>query len=763
MTADEDKQPPEQSEEITKLLLRLGDELWEPELFIGEHPYEDCGVAEHGSQLEMEMFGWNVQCLLGTGLIISRDADLDTMVLRASQWPGPKSDGDSLVGVGSFPSEAYSIPTPIDYVAKFFTEEFWSTDFMRYGHDAFKQLSYNRIQKVLMRSNWAFSQETLKWFGEADGQFLRTLSAQLLRYGYPILGSYIKDLYIHATRQETLPGKWLLTLDRMSKVLNIDTLIKEFRVHCVTAGDLNKMRLSSQAEMVARYAAYCRRFGRKVIAGEASGGPDSYEKFRANIEEIWVNVFREGGQLMKLMAEIYRKMQTDIAVLQRIVLEFFSLEHSIQDGLYLGAGSVCPSTIGIAYRRMEGLMEAADEIAQTALGFSWLPQLDHVQAPWEQWSARFRANSGMYNDLLHMLNPEIEHPTRVRNYDPDDITWKAQLKTIPSSFWKKRSDRLALLAQHQYNQVDQRIRDALDHASAIMDRVVGTVPFPGAPNTDDVNERITSLQLENQKRIEDNNASRQDNALFRIPAAVAQHQAGLSGAQGTNSQNDPMDIVYDEMIQDSSANGNNPSAVPPIPAVTVTRAAMPGANVGVQFGQPSQFRAARMRVRTPPPARRRSASPIPTPSPSRQRTRRTSVAARRGTQASATTPPSARLSPGRPANNLAFTSWAAGDAPGFGGSGSPQPLGTGDPFVSTTPSGFPGNQPINPAHVPFPHPYATPNTLTQDVQDFALRKALWEYEAEMENQSGVPYQTNAPYREAAELSPEASPLKPKTP
>ncbi|KAK7748218.1 hypothetical protein SLS62_008769 [Diatrype stigma] len=749
LTQDRAKQPPEQSQEITKQLMRLGDELWEPELFISEHPYEDCPEAEHGSQLEMEMFGWNMQTFIGGPVVISRDADLDTLLLKGIAWPmAGGSHHDRLLNpVGVSPPDDYGIATPIDYMAKFFTEEFWSSDFARYGHEAFKQLSYKRVQKFLMRSDWSFSVDTLAYFGTADGRFLRTLATQLNSFGHPILGLYIRDLYNHATRRNTVPAKWLLTLDRMGKIIDIDPLIKQNRIDSTTGGDLNKLRLSSDTSLFRRYGDFCERHAKAVIDGKASGVPDSFETWKSHLEAIWRDMFREGGKLMKQLAQLHGKMQMDIAVLQRIVLEFFSLEHDIQDSLYIGGGPTCPSTMGTVCGRIEGLMEAANQISQTALGFSWVSELAHVQEPWEQWSARFRANAQMYSDLRIMLTADPENPTRVRTHDPSDVVWKAKLKTIPSSHWKKRSDRIALLAAHQYTQVDQRIRDALDHASEIINRVVGTTAFPGIPNTEDINKQIASMQLENQKRMEDNDTSRKENDLFRIPAAVAQHQAGLSGAQGTSSSNDSMDVVYDQIIQDSSAGG--------------TGAAMPSAMVGIQFGQPSQSRAARTRVRTPPPARRRSASPRR--SSARQGTRQTSIATGGGGQASGTSPLGAGPSPGTNTNpnNRAFSTWASGNAPAFGVTGSPQSLGTGDPFVSTTTSGFPGNRPINPALRPFPHAYATPETLTQDVQDYELRRALWEYEYEVGNGSSLPYRTNQPYRDVTGSSPDPSPQRPR--
>ncbi|RYP28811.1 hypothetical protein DL767_007029 [Monosporascus sp. MG133] len=741
-------QPPDQPWQVTNELVMLRPECWAFDTWTGEHPFSGWAEAELGNDVETAIWGFTMGSLIGDDLGgISQDLEANPLIVKGISWPWPHTGQVRLLGF-SYPAEDYGRAIPVDHIAKFFTKKFWAVDFARYGHEALRQFPDDRHHKLLMRSKWTHKTISANHYGPYEREFLVRLDWLLKKNGYPILGTYIGELYHESFRRKFLYFKWTQDLKywcRSEFGCPLDARIRRANVRFRQAESLDGIVTGPQNIKVYQYQQYLARRNQKIMNGGVVTGPaQDMNKWLASCHREWVKHFTDGGDRMRMLSEIHRLMQNDIAFLQRLILDYLSVDSNVRGTLYRGGGMDDRSPIGVAYGRMLGFMGIALDIAERTRNVGQMPQFAALQNAYEQWSARFRADAKMYQDLVHMLTRELE-------FQADDWKWKATVQTIPSSLWRKRSDRLKLLAHQQYLKADKRIRDALDRASAILN-TPGNNIFPAPTDVDQIDQLITDMQLENQQRMDEVAADKQvtpagPSTAFRLPAR-------LQGAQ----QGDALmadDSIWDRVDEDVE-DGDTMVGVTNAPSNTAANAptpVIPGAN-SIAFGVPASpvgpggtplpdrpgwqlgsTAAAAAAAQASSSSRNSQAGPVSLGV-------RGSGVQRNNARATAATPFGRFANPTR--NIQSF------ESVGPKGRKKPIKFGNSAPIISALETKFPqvlpGRTTQRPGIRPFEHPYADESFMTSDLAAYRRQQRI-AADTRNINQIANPFSTSEPYRE----------------
>ncbi|RYO94936.1 hypothetical protein DL762_000370 [Monosporascus cannonballus] len=743
-------QPPDQPWQVTNELVMLWSECWDSNAWAGEHPFSGWAEAELGNDVETAVWGFTMGSLIGDDLGgISQDLEANSLIVKGISWPWPNTGQDRLLGY-SYPAEDYGLAIPVDHIAKFFTKKFWAVDFARYGHEALRQFPDDRHHRLLMRSKWSHRAISINHYGQYEREFLVRLTWLLKKNGYPILGTYIGELYHESFRRKFLTFKWTQDLKywcRSEFGCPLDSRIRRANVRFRQAELLDSIVTGQQNIKAYQYQQYLARRNQKIINGEVMTGPaQDMNAWLASCHREWAKHFTDGGGRMRLLSEIHRLMQKDIAFLQRMILDYLSVDSNVRGTLYRGGGMDDRSPIGVAYGRMLGFMGIALDMAERARNVGHMPQFSALQNAYEEWSARFRADAKMYRDLIDMLASELE-------FRADDWKWKATLQTIPSSLWRKRSDRLKLLAHQQYLKADKRIRDALDRASAILNTSDNNI-FPPPADVDQIDQLIAEMQLENQQRINGANGEKQasqagPNTAFRLPARLQGAQQGdtLMSDDSIWDRVDE-DVEDDNTMVDVTTALSNTAANPPAPVI-------PGAN-DVAFGVPATPVGP---GRTPLPGRPQwqvgsataatAAAAAQAPSSSRSsQAGPVSLGVRgagvqRNNARERTATPFGRYT--NPTRNI-----RSFESAGPKGKNKSIEFGNSAPIISGLETKFPqvlpGRTTQRPGIRPFEHPYADESFVTSDLAVYRRQQRI-AADIRRINQIANPFSTSEPYRE----------------
>ncbi|KAI1373333.1 hypothetical protein F4677DRAFT_228627 [Hypoxylon crocopeplum] len=563
------------SAEVSAMLLSLADELWDSKNTPCEPFYKDFGTAESGFDFEFSLWGVVATNMLGHFLINdARHLKSLPWLLMGSPWPlarhpvAPSKARREPIKGANYAVEEYATPIPIHYAAKFFTQKFWDTDFQKYGHEALKLIPEGRMVKTVMVPHWMGGTEVFGEFGRDDWWFLQFMITHLHANQYVILSEFIKrSLWevmtpvFHQRRWEWEVHHWedarLSPLE--SALVDLVALFAEvFSFHQV-------MNLSP-AEKQVRYTVYLEEYQRGTI----EGGQKSFEMWLADIQHHWDGCLKDGGRLMRALSLTYRYMMADIAHLQRMIFDFFSLNPAARNGIYTGLGSASEGPIGAAYGRMQSITSQIGPIAGELDRVCQAPLLAPIKDKWTAWAARYRRCYSSYNDLLGMLgNPGA--------LDPNDISWKSRFQALPSSYWKNRMDRLRTLANREYAKLDHRLRPFVDECEGIIRRHDAAAHFARP-----IGQNVTVGHLQ-----------------YKMGAVNSLGQPLPSTArpnfQWARPSQQQQPVAYDNVWQSSSAQYQPPPAPPPAPP--------PGERTGgVVFGQPAPFNPAHV-LGAPPPRR----------------------------------------------------------------------------------------------------------------------------------------------------------------
>lgn len=663
----------------------------------------------------------------------TRELQSNPLIIKGTHWPGTNSTFDNYRLQGPYTLEDYGRPFPMDYIARLFKKEFWETSFLRYGHEALKQLPLSRIHKFVRTSNWLPHRPRQQFFGKEEASFLRAVMRHLGNNGYPLLSNYLRESQREVIERKVLASKWGVELQNWSNVFcDVDSAVARLMASMGEGAIQNSIRTSSASDQGQEYSYYVDDYNLRVDSGLTFGGPVDFDTWRYNLEQQWVEAYKLGGIITKDVATVNRLMMNDIGFNQRLILDYLSLDPDVRKTIYRGGGADDPTIIGTVWGRIVEFLNNALTISNFLQNIGNIEQLANLKPHYELWSTRFRGIANMYKQLVDILGGQDE-------YDPNDWKWKARLPTIPSSAWRKEMDNLKLLAAHQYQRVDPRIRNTLDIAAGIIDSASGNTMFPDAADENIVQELIKGLKVQNQNRINDGFKFQQ--------SSVAVNYGGASGAPPPLQKSSPgkPNALWDAIAaaQQSGGYGSGVVRVDPAATAAVAPAVIPGSNTGITFGQASML----PRLTTQPPAQPpQTIGRMPGPGEIPRRASRTSPDPLGIAQGRIERRGSVQAGPGF----RNYGSWAR--ARRFDSIGGQQRISWGDGsaiqsegqtmFPSTAQTGPRGR----PDYRPFMHPYAGPTTVSADIQNYQAERAV-EHDIQTMLYDISPYKSSEPYRE----------------
>lgn len=699
----------------------------------GEPPYMENSVAEVGNDTEQEIWGYLIGGLLGENAIKpTKEVQINTLVLRGTHWPGVHAPYETHSIQGRpYTMEDYSRPFPIDHTARLFKKEFWANSFMRYGHEALKQLPLDRVHKFVRTSLWLPNETRELFFGKEEAAFLKIVVQQLAYNGYPLLANYLRDTQAEVIQRKTLASRWAQDLLNWSRIFcNLDEAVTQLMASVGEGAVQTSIRQSRLSEQYKEYNLYVEDYNLRVQNGYAANGPVSFDVWRYNVEMSWIKSYKTGGTILCDVAMVYRLMLNDIGFMQTLVVDYLSLEPNIRYLIYKGGGANDQSVIGSAWGRIVGFLNHALALTHFFLSISTVPQLSDLKPHYERWNTRFKDISRMYIQLTEMLGGQDQ-------YDPNDWRWKARLPMVPSSAWRKGADNLKLLAAQQYQRLDPRIRNTLDIAADIIETASGKPIFPSAADQDVLSGLVKELNVENQNRINDG-LNLQQNPDPADPGAGP----GVAPPLRRPSPGQP-NAFWDSIAAAqqlggaSSAAGVNPDVI-----ATVAPAVIPSANNGITFGQASML--PRPLPQPPPPPQTTSRTPGPGEIP--RRTSRSTLSPLAVAQGGV--PRRGSIQPGLGFRN--YGTWTTArrfdsislEREGFRGRGS-------DAIQPQVQTAFPsGAQTRSQRGLfrPFVHPFADPTVVSADVQNYREKQAE-QYEIQQQLYFMSPYDSVESYRE----------------
>ncbi|KAI0134874.1 hypothetical protein F4814DRAFT_399206 [Daldinia grandis] len=461
---------------VSILLRQLGHVLWDIDTEGGDPFWDGIGTAELGFDLEKSVWGFLTNAMM-TGSFIKPSRQITTLPLIAEANPypvarNPPAPGFSRIGpiIGAeFPTENYCHPIPIDYMAQFFKESFWTDVYPVWGPEALKLSPKDRILKTTMTASWVHAPMGEQLYGDAEWWFLSFVYRTLVRNDYHILGEYLRRKTWHLILPSLLSLRW----EYDSQQWEMETIMP-LNAHIVKLnGDIEKGQEIYRVcglDYDNLLDTYIIQHNNSILSG-TDPTVMSLMQWSQKYERDRDLYFAEGGIIMREISATYRALMEDLAYLQRVMVEFLSLDLNSRAYIYTNNGAADQGPLGIMYRHIQEAFEWTQHFVKTLNIYSNSTAYESVQRSWVIWETRYRSCNMAYTDLMEMLGD----PDR---WDPDDINWKRRFATVPSSYWKNRMDRLRVLAHRQYVKLDPRIRHVFDECEAIMERVQGSSNLP---------------------------------------------------------------------------------------------------------------------------------------------------------------------------------------------------------------------------------------------------------------------------------------------
>ena len=725
LTDHEWAQPTGQHPNLTRHLMKIGNEVWDYNIWGGEHAFQNAGTGEAGYQVEMELWGCSISGLLSESNDgLSQALESLTLIVKGANWPNATAglQKDS-INRADWLHETHGEAFPMDHIAKLFTENFWQTEFVQYGHESLKQLGPDREHKLLFTKRFRPPNVMDIHFGRAEAGFLRHLTHRLFAHRFDILGMYVRSATRDAIRRRYVRVKWVRDLNSWIRTwCPLNEPITQF-VNAAEMGIfLDSTRTNGWDAHMEEYNKYLADHRMREANNQALGPAVDFKTWKGNLDRTWTNTFKLGGTIMRRAAEIRRLMEKDISFISQIVLEFLTLPKVYRKMVYKGFGMDDSGPIGIIYGRVTGLLKKAMDIAVYLDAIGGKPGLVNLKAAYERWVALFRKTARNYNRILLLLGEEDK-------YDPDDWTWKATIHSLPSSAWKSEADNIKVLAHQIYQKVDPRIREALDLAARILATGRDNSMFPALPNEAEIKDLLKGMRVENR------------DLMAESPQSILSGTAARSGTPITHVDNfarrssvpgQPNSFWDDIAAREAAARDHSASSV--------TSPISPTSNTGIVFGQPSIPRLTAAATpsqgsrRTPLPARggvntsRRGSTPL-------------GVTGGRVSKHTDPLPGFGFRNNGTRSRALRMDALAGRGEISFGSAG-PLPSSTDTRFRRMPQTGQTGRAPLR----PFPHPYAVPETVSADVKNYEVETDInAQFHQVLYESDG--YASQDPYRE----------------
>ncbi|KAI1765446.1 hypothetical protein GGR53DRAFT_529628 [Hypoxylon sp. FL1150] len=467
LTTTREARQPNQQPEVVGLLWSLGRQLWSTESqnepFLMGHANSECGF-----DLEASIFGYTAFNMMMTRYTqYARQIKNIPLMLAGHQYPFRSNPHDvPLNGDSDAPVESYMSPMTIDWISKFFRQDFWDQFVARIGPEALKLRPGDRILKTIMTPEYGNPLDLIDAYGAEEAKFLSCCQTLFQTNRNGLTAEYIAALAEQPILLRTMKQRWSIEIQEWEggilEPLEDSTarLLKGIK----DAGNLQRLYEEKMRNLPAHYDAYLQRHQSQVPPPEYEAY--TLDGYRDENTRIWKQMFRPGGTLMRAVVETYNYMAKDVTKCQRMVFDFFSLNPEARSQVYKGLGAGDSGIIGVVYARLIRFHSFCPMIVTHLRSVSTYDRLESQKKNWELWARLFSRCDTIYSDLLAMLG-------NMEQYNPGDIQWKRRFASVPSSYWKSRLDRLRTMMQKEYVKMDPRLRGLVDECDAIVRRFRG--------------------------------------------------------------------------------------------------------------------------------------------------------------------------------------------------------------------------------------------------------------------------------------------------
>lgn len=433
-------------------------------------------MAELGFDLEKSVWGFLINVMMsGSFIKPSRQITTLSLIAEANPYPAarnPPPPGLKRVGYiedAEYPTENYCHPIPIDYMAQFFRETFWTDVYPVWGPEAMKLSPKDRLLKTTMSTTWVHAPMGEKVYGRAEWWFLSFVYRTLVKNDYQILGEYLRRKAWHKILPSVLSLRWEYDCQQW-EIETIMPLNAHFMKLDSEIDNAQEIFRICELDYDSQLDTYVTQHNSNILSG-ADHNVMSFMEWSQMYERNREYYIAVGGTLMKEVSATYRALMKDLGYLQRVMVDFLSLDLNARAYIYTNNGAADEGPLGVMYRHIEEAFEWTQYFVKIINVYSNGADTESLQHEWVTWETRFRSCNMAYTDIMEMLGD----PDR---WDPDDISWRRRFTTVPSSYWKNRMDRLSVLAHRQYVRLDPRIRHVFDECEAIMERLQGTSNLP---------------------------------------------------------------------------------------------------------------------------------------------------------------------------------------------------------------------------------------------------------------------------------------------
>ncbi|KAI1101674.1 hypothetical protein F4804DRAFT_291271 [Jackrogersella minutella] len=477
-------------------LLSIGPELWDYPNCAGEHYWRDNADSESGFDFEQALWGMPIVNLLShSGLNNSRLLQSVPYVLSGFTFPFPQNPVEPGYQRGPikgaiYPVEEYRMPIPIDYVAKFFRQQFWTMNYNLYGPTALR-IYPSRVIKGTMSPDYLSDQEARVNFGRSEWAFVQFVSGMLKANDYFTLGEYI----IRVAQQAMSPGfyvnRWRAEVANwQNAILNPLNENVDMADRAIVAANLAWVCRFRPGDREGKYMQYALQNDLDYVQGKTITPTLSRQAWLQSQFHQYGEIYRVGGQLMRAIAAVHESYMAELRFMERMVFDYFNIYPSAR--VQYNNPSVPNHPIAAAAARLFFDRNRIRRLYTIMNTISTIIGIEHVRNHYVDWAAKLRYCHQMYERLYLMI---------AKNEDlKDDKSWRKHFHTIPSSYWKSKLDRIQPLVGREYIRVDPRIRRAVDECMSIIQRYQGAKDVvPAFPPEEQVAQEALMKVIQDSK------------------------------------------------------------------------------------------------------------------------------------------------------------------------------------------------------------------------------------------------------------------------
>ncbi|KAI1631530.1 hypothetical protein F4809DRAFT_163776 [Biscogniauxia mediterranea] len=515
--------------EVERLLKALWRDLFDNDWCLGEHCFAANGTAEAGYDMEQGLWGATTDALMErVGLSSSaRFLNYLPLMIMGRQWPWAQGSSQPLKD-SYFAVEQHLSPIPLDWIERFFRQNFWDVEFRTYGFQSLRQLhpeKGDRVMKSTGEERMVINTGAVRnHFGVSKARFLGCIWWGLDKGLHPVLSSYLRALVHDVIRVQSFHKRWTDTVLtwQSSVVAPLNTELEKLSTLLKDAQKLNIERNSDEKMKQQYWQIY-------LQSSMGKAAPLYFDVWKAKIEMDWEAAYRVGGTLMTQFAEIHRLMRIELGIIERILFDFFNTEVHIRGPLYDKDTSMDDTPIGIIYKRLRSFQCAAQNCNYAISAIAQIPSLVEIWQKWGIWKAMFENSFNRYKHLVELL----EDPDKVT---PNENWWKATFKSVPTCHWKSQTDRLRVVAFRDYQTLDPRIRKTVDDFGAVLEsfKVTAALPDPAdVQKLSGVLEKVADNWDDNARKVINNQPTIFN---FTVPTTVPPPGSGNQTGQGSFPQ-----------------------------------------------------------------------------------------------------------------------------------------------------------------------------------------------------------------------------------